>query len=149
MIRKTCTTCGETKDIEQFSLARNGTASTKPVRKSKCKLCQAAQAREWFHNNKERAKENRRRHTWITKYGITTEDYEQLLEKQDGVCAICGKDEPAEHGRTGSKFTLAVDHCHDFEYVRGLLCQRCNRAIGLLGDDVQLLRKAIAYLGGK
>ena len=69
-----------------------------------------------------------------------------MLADQNGVCAICGKDEPNEHGRTGKKFRLAVDHCHDTGVVRGLLCQKCNRASGLLKDDLTLLQKAMEYL---
>lgn len=149
MEQKTCATCGKTQPITQFSLARNGTKQHKPVRKSKCKVCQADAAREWYVNNQERAKENRRRYQFKSKYGITIEEYEKLLKKQNGVCALCKKDESAAHGRTGTKFWLSVDHCHVFGHVRGLLCQKCNRAIGLFNDDPRLLRKAIAYLGGQ
>jgi hypothetical protein len=73
-------------------------------------------------------------------------EYNALLREQGGVCAVCGKDEPNAHGRTGKQFRLAVDHCHQTGAVRGLLCQKCNRAIGLLGDDPALMRKAISYL---
>jgi len=43
---------------------------------------------------------------------------------------------------------LVVDHCHEGGQVRGLLCHNCNRALGLLKDDVDTLQKAIDYLGG-
>ena len=101
---------------------------------------------KWFAENPERSSINKQRWNLKKLYDITVEEYEALLKKQGGVCAICGEDEPNEHGRTRTKLRLAVDHCHDTSRVRGLLCQKCNRAIGLLGDSVELLRKAIDYL---
>jgi len=72
-------------------------------------------------------------------FGITKEDYETLFEAQHGVCASCGKSEP--NGRR-----LAVDHDHDTDKIRGLLCTNCNTGIGLLGDTLDGLRKAEKYL---
>lgn len=79
-------------------------------------------------------------------YGLSEQQYADMLAAQGGVCAICDQDEPSAHGRTGKQFRLSVDHCHVTGRIRGLLCQKCNRAIGLLGDDAELLRKAIEYL---
>ncbi len=101
---------------------------------------------QWFTDNRERADESRRKWHFKKLYGITVEEYDALLARQGGVCAICGQGEPNAHGRTGKQFKLSVDHCHDSGRIRGLLCQKCNRAIGLLGDDVNLLHKAIDYL---
>lgn len=143
---KTCTRCGETKPYAEFSLSRSATETRSAVYRPWCKVCQAEAARQWYRDNTDRARENRRRHQLSSTYGITQGDYDALLAEQGGVCAICGQDEPAAHGRTGEKFALSVDHCHDTGRVRGLLCQKCNRAIGLLGDDVDLLKKAIYYL---
>jgi hypothetical protein len=143
---KRCTNCGETKPYEQFSLSRKGVNGGLDVYRSTCKECQAAAARKWFADNPQRARANSRKFNLLKTYGITLDDYNALLRKQHGVCAICGEDEPNEHGRTGKKFRLSVDHCHDSGAIRGLLCQRCNRAIGLLKDDPVLMRRAISYL---
>lgn len=143
---KPCRKCGVVKPLEAFSLSRGAQGTQREVYRSNCKECQAAVARAWFHANKERAKENRHRHALKSTYGITPEEYLAMHAAQGGVCAICGQDEPGAHGRTGTKFKLSVDHCHDSGRVRGLLCQRCNRAIGLLGDDIKLLESAIEYL---
>jgi Autographiviridae endonuclease VII len=62
-----------------------------------------------------------------------------MLKQQRGKCAIC-KTEPYELKR------LSVDHCHEAGKVRGLLCVKCNAALALLGGDLVLLKKAIAYL---
>jgi hypothetical protein len=86
-----------------------------------------------------RAKADVKPHDYLKRnYGITYDDYVQMLKAQNGVCAICGKAE--------EKKRLAVDHCHNTGKIRGLLCGMCNTAIGKLNDDVQLLRKAIQYL---
>lgn len=77
-------------------------------------------------------------------YGIGIKSYEKMLEKQESKCKIC-KGEGfvmAEH----HKLKLVVDHCHDTGKVRGLLCHNCNRALGLLKDDVVALCRAIQYL---
>ena len=72
-------------------------------------------------------------------YGITQEEYDAMLIKQAGGCAICGKP-PLD-----VKF-LSVDHNHQTGKVRGLLCRKCNLAIGILQDDPSLLRRAVNYL---
>lgn len=71
-------------------------------------------------------------------YGITPERFREMLAKQDGRCAIC-------LGQPGIK-GLAVDHCHSTGAVRGLLCGRCNTAIGLLREDPVIFRAAMDYL---
>lgn len=72
------------------------------------------------------------------KYGITLEQYNVMLEKQDGVCAICGGITEGKH--------LAVDHDHVTGQLRGLLCDMCNRGIGLLGDSIDRVGAALDYL---
>lgn len=68
-----------------------------------------------------------------------------MLSIQGGVCAICKK--PERHRSNGPKVKrLAVDHDHTTGEVRGLLCNNCNRALGLFGDDVTALQAAIDYL---
>jgi hypothetical protein len=77
-------------------------------------------------------------------YGITIDEYDDIYDKQNGKCSICGKEEKAVI--RGIPLTLAVDHSHKTGKVRGLLCHKCNRAIGGLQDSVVLLRKAADYL---
>ena len=79
-------------------------------------------------------------------YGITIEDYLDLAEKQNFVCAICGKENFAM-GRNHSG-ALVVDHDHETGKVRGLLCHNCNRALGLFHDNVETLKKAQEYIEG-
>lgn len=74
---------------------------------------------------------------------IHADHYAELLARQDGKCGICG----ALSGTNGRKDRLAVDHCHESHHIRGLLCHRCNTAIGLFNDDTERLKAAIQYLG--
>lgn len=82
---------------------------------------------------------------WSEK-GLTTQGYLDLAERQKWVCAICERPENVVHESTGKARDLAVDHCHDTNVIRGLLCTNCNRALGLFQDSPELLRKAAAYL---
>ena len=61
------------------------------------------------------------------------------------VCDICGREERAK-SRSGGIKRLAEDHCHNTGIYRGRLCQRCNTALGLFGDDIEILKSAIKYL---
>lgn len=81
------------------------------------------------------------------RYRIRKSDYEAILERQGGVCAICGG-----AGRDG--YRLDVDHDHSCcpgesscgKCIRGLLCGSCNRALGMFGDDPNRMLNAIEYL---
>jgi uncharacterized protein YbaR (Trm112 family) len=75
-------------------------------------------------------------------YGITFEDYIEMLVEQDQVCAICKEE-------CKTRKMLSVDHDHQSGKVRGLLCNRCNRAIGMMKDDIVILENAIQYLSDK
>jgi recombination endonuclease VII len=68
---------------------------------------------------------------------LTVSDYDELFNKQGGVCAICG---------LATKERLVVDHDHDTDKVRGLLCRSCNVALGFMRDDIVRLAAAIEYL---
>ena len=79
-------------------------------------------------------------------YGLTIADYQRLLQKQKGKCAICKRPEHKISNKSGKKQPLVVDHNHKTGEVRGLLCCRCNRSIGLLEDDPRLLLAAYKHL---
>lgn len=105
-----------------------------------CKRCNYNYTKQRRASRKrEETPEQNRKWSLKSKFGITVEQYDATLEKQNGVCAICNKT-----CRTGRR--LAVDHCHKTGKVRGLLCAECNNGIGKLNDDPDLLRKAIKYL---
>lgn len=129
---KHCNKCNTTKPLSEF----HKKAGRKDGHSSTCKACV---------NNRKRPydpRANKNSHLKRT-YGITVDEYEAMLESQGGVCAICGGTEKIE-GRL-----MAVDHCHTTGAIRGILCSNCNRSIGLLGDNIDILKSAIKYLGGE
>lgn len=77
----------------------------------------------------------------LRRYGLTKSEWSQRLQKQNDLCALC-----REPGRTGKYGKLNVDHCHETGRVRGLLCNRCNHALGNLGDNAEGLARALAYV---
>jgi Recombination endonuclease VII len=77
------------------------------------------------------------RRAQLKRYGISPAEYDALLAKQGGACAIC---------RRRTKGRLCIDHCHVTGMVRGLLCNECNGALGYLRDDQASLVAALAYL---
>ena len=93
--------------------------------------------REYNINNKVRMTELRRRAKLKAKYGMSVEEYQELFNAQQGVCAICDK---------FSDKALVVDHCHITGIIRGLLCVKCNTALGMFEDNLELLHSAVAYM---
>lgn len=83
----------------------------------------------------------RARDRWLIKeYGITLAEYEQMSAAQGHVCAACGGPP------TGTSLGLVVDHCHDTGRVRGLLCSKCNSALGLLDDDAAKVQGLLRFI---
>jgi hypothetical protein len=113
------------------------------------------QANDWASKNrgkinaearKKRAEDPKRFKGYTLKkmFGITIEQYDAMLEEQNGVCAICECPETAK--LRGKLKELSVDHDHTTLKVRGLLCWHCNTAIGKLKENAKLLRKAAEYI---
>ena len=137
---KVCTHCLMEKPLEKFSFAdkKNG------YRKSRCKECiSIIESKEKGWRKRRGFKGEERKSKYQTKYeyhihytyNLSLEDYDNLKDRQNGECAICGQ-----------KNNLVVDHCHTTGNVRGLLCQKCNKGIGMLGDTKESLEKAFKYL---
>lgn len=159
---KICNRCGEDKPLSEYYENKSSHAGYD----RSCKICRIAFGRDrrivWRNNNKERcialgvknkrkyrrkgpeaiARYNRKHQVWA--HGITLEQYDAMFESQNGVCAICGKEETACN-QYGVR-RLAIDHDHRTGEVRGLLCSRCNMGIGYLQDDIEILLNAADYL---
>lgn len=97
-------------------------------------------ARRWKRDNAERHREYQRDRRF-RRHGLTRADYKRLLAAQGGCCAVCGSDKPG-----GGCQYFAIDHEHEIDEVRGLLCMRCNPLLGRFHRDVKVLKKAVAYL---
>ena len=128
---KTCKVCGVEKNISDFYTGRRD-----------CKDCKNAAARKKYIDDpqttqrnlirmRERAKERR--------YGITQEQFEQMLIDQNNKCKICSIEFKS------TKYTH-IDHCHDTNRVRGLLCNDCNLALGQFNDNTDIMDMSIKYL---
>lgn len=88
-------------------------------------------------------KEEMRADYFLTTYGLTMEAWQELLDAQDWRCALCERDLSVCTLRG-----IHVDHDHATGAIRGVLCTRCNTGLGALGDNVEGLRRALAYLEG-
>ena len=129
---KECTKCNHLKKLNEFHFRINEKTKTKYYQ-SFCKKCINIYDYRSDKNNKLKKA-----------YGITFNEYEELLSKQDGKCAICGIDNNGKYRNKPRAF--AVDHCHTTGKIRGLLCSDCNTGIGLLKDNINFLQSAINYL---
>ena len=128
---KTCTKCGETKPESEYYKTGKG-----DKRHGSCKTCFKARVAKTADPEKKWAQSLKRL------YGITSEEYSEMLESQDGVCAIC-KCPPSGEGR---KKRLCVDHNHETGKVRGLPFDICRAPAGLLGEDISRLERAVIFL---
>lgn len=94
-----------------------------------------------FQKNKQRYQDNWKKHVLRYRYGITVDQYNKILKDQGGVCKICKKVRlSAQQKRMG------VDHCHETDKIRGILCDWCNMGISKFADNVELMQEAIKYL---
>lgn len=96
----------------------------------------------WTHKNKDKT----RNHYLKNRFGIDSGWYDAALAAQKGVCAICGKPETAPDNKHGGAKRLAVDHNHKTGKVRGLLCMKCNHALGNFEENKTTMANAIIYL---
>lgn len=131
-VMKRCPKCGETKPLSEFYALRAGWVG--PY----CKPCTKADVQRWQRENPEKHYRKQRRSDLKRRYGLSESDYDKMLAAQDGRCPICGV--------ILGEVQVAVDHNHETGQVRGVLCHRCNRTLGLFGDDPGRLRRAAAYL---
>lgn len=122
-----CGTCKQFRDVDSF-----GWDTYRNQLKRRCRPCHNERQKKWTDENREHVNLQVR----LKRRDLTRDQYEALLASQGGACAICKRgDRP-----------LDIDHAHDSGEVRGLLCGPCNRGIGFLDDDAELMRAAIAYL---
>ena len=112
------------------------TAENKVSRYNRCKPCKNRRVRE--------NPEGKIRYALQKKYGITLEEYDDILMAQDFSCGSCGIHHTGDIG--GQR--LAVDHDHYTGEIRGLLCMQCNTALGKLGDNLDGVMNLVKYLKG-
>jgi len=101
---------------------------------SNCKQCQQDYAKE--HQTRLHLKKN---------FNLTESEYDLILERQNGVCAICKEEEKIIDGQSKKLKPLSVDHCHKTGKIRGLLCTTCNLGISYFKDEHYLFKAAAEY----
>lgn len=143
---RTCKDCGiEAYTFEELHLFKKD--HNKLGRANLCKKCTTVRGQEWRSRTKpirtDYIKVRERNSKMLKSYGITYNDYKDMYAEQNGECAIC-KSHYTLEGYKSEK--LHVDHCHSTGKVRGLLCHKCNTALGLLKDNTQNLLNAIDYI---
>lgn len=142
---KCCRDCGNSYELHEFvsnKLSKDG-------KDSLCIFCNRKRVQQWRKDFPEkRTKQIQRELKSKTKlrqdlrrnYGLSIDDYENMLQTQQYSCAICGKHESKQSQR------LSVDHCHTTGKVRQLLCAHCNSLLGMAKEDLDILEKAKQYL---
>lgn len=150
---KNCSKCNQQKPTSEYHKDKRNSDGLYGW----CKTCACEKSMLYRQNNIEKVRENQRaarnknpdaykNKSLKYTFGITLDEYNELLEKQNYVCAVCNKPEKEIHPQSKKIRNLNVDHCHETGKIRGLLCNSCNRGIGLLRDDPNLLFAAIQYL---
>lgn len=158
---KKCSKCKKIKPAEGFYKDLN----TKTGLASRCKICHKQACKKYRktekgkmvqmqggkkYRNSRKGKQLYRAWRLNNNYGLTINDYNEIVKNQNNLCAICGLSEIAKQGKKMQ--VLSVDHNHNTRRVRGLLCRKCNQALGLLEVDdfgILNLQMAIKYLGDK
>ena len=131
MTTKICITCHLELQSEDFYPV----SSKFLYLRGECKKCKNLDQKKKY--SPERRKNNHLKRL----YGITLDEYKQMFENQNGQCLICKTTNP-----TGKNKSFHVDHDHESNKIRGLLCHSCNLMIGQAKDNVQTLQSAIEYL---
>lgn len=147
-ITKRCPSCGVEKSLDEYHFSKSSKSKLKI--QSYCKSCGPHKQREWIKNNPDLYALQKLKQR-LKKFNLTVDQFNDLLLKQNGGCAICGT-----VFSSSSTSRLSVDHDHKCcpgkescgNCVRGLLCTNCNSGLGHFKDDLTLLTSAITYLGG-
>jgi len=151
MKMRICKRCKIRRPITDFHIVKECLGGRRPV----CKFCIRKQQKKRYDNNTEFARARQRKWNALNKqtvrqmnlkkqYGITLEQYNIMFENQGGVCLICGCPETTK--RKDKIKNLAVDHNHITNKVRGLLCQKCNQALGLLNENPVVIKNLLEYI---
>jgi len=104
---------------------------------SDCKSCQGTYAKQWKKDNPDKYKEQVRKSTIKHRYGLTIEQFDEMMSSQNNLCGICSID------ITDNPY---IDHCHNTGKVGMLLCLNCNTGLGQFKDSPEILQKALDYL---
>ena len=141
---KVCNICNTEKPISAF-YKHSRYSKRRPWFRGNCKTCHSTLGKDSYIKNK-LWWDGRIRGEHLSRcYGMTISDWDKLFTKQGGQCAACHKPEIKFNNKSRTIQRLCVDHNHKTGKVRGLLCNRCNRVIGLLEEDLILVKSLYDY----
>ena len=156
MSSKTCSKCKIEKTLSSFKLNKAGNYSAwcyecdnilaKNRYASDPEYRAAQLAKNKIRYFQEGGKQRKRERQLKKSFGLTIDDYNKKLQTQDGLCAICKKPESSLNAHSSGILPLAIDHDHQTGKVRDLLCSRCNQALGLLREDVEIAKNLVTYI---
>jgi hypothetical protein len=139
MQTKLCTKCNIVKPLDRIMYYK-GRVNGKLYYRGICKDCHNAKGKLWKKNNPEKADQIMRKSKLKLNYGIIQDDYDRMLKYQNNQCAICKK---------SSDKRLQIDHCHNTNKIRGLLCFNCNTGLGKFEDNIEFIERAALYIKGE
>jgi len=149
---KTCFNCKQEKHLSEF----HKDITNKDGHGGTCKTCVAEYKKIYNASPENRKRRNKRLRKWtklakskdarraldrLKKYGLTQDAHAELLKNQNYKCAVCGATKENSLGNV-----LHVDHCHKTGKVRGLLCDRCNKGLGMMRDSIVNIKSLVVYL---
>lgn len=141
---KTCSKCKTEKPLSEFGAL----STSKDGHKGQCKVCIKSVWEAWYANPENREKNRARNRGYsqtekgkanshrkrLARYGLTAQEFEDLTRASNGLCDSCKT-------RVGT----SIDHDHKTGKVRGFLCSQCNTALGLLGDNSDMIQRLLMY----
>lgn len=144
---KQCTNCNRFLGGDRFSSKKHICKNriTTYYKRSKCRECVNSENLKRYHTktSTQKAHKEAAYRYMIKRYGLSLEEYEQMIIIQDKKCYICKQEARQDkHGHS----RLNIDHCHKTGSIRKLLCHNCNTAIGHAKEDKEVLKKMIEYL---
>lgn len=140
---KSCSRCKKVLPLSLFYTSRHQSDGYQAY----CRECDNIIRREKYpFLNVEKRRESSRRRMLMSKYGMSLEEYQEMFDKQKGVCAICHRPETSHSNKKGPVDSLRVDHCHITGTIRGLLCSECNFGISKFDDNMGSLSSALLYI---
>ena len=168
MDTKECNKCNRTLPVSEFYPRRDRPGQYR----SSCKVCGGAASAKWQRENPEkasaagkrfyyknseaevrRAQEHQKsnpdqKRNWylMSKYNMSLAEFQALEAAQEYRCAGCGNEEDVIVATSSKRRNLHVDHCHKTGTNRGLLCTRCNLALGYLLDDPERIKGLLSYI---